>query len=188
MLQNDEDDWENAPIPIIKNIDNTSDSNKIFLNDEDDWESDSNKIFLNDEKKKLERKLIEESDIELSKDLFGTKKIQNQDIIESNIPLKTKQDHENFAKKCSNKLKNSTSLHIKVFYKSLTNEISNRFSIEDLNLIVSQLQNIILEKKPNLKPKVKKEFKKNYDDVFGKAENIDIYDELYGDIQDKYDF
>jgi hypothetical protein len=136
--------------------------------------------------------LVEEAYIELSKNLFETSKSQNKIITkESDVPLKTKQDHVLFAKKCSEKLEKSTSLHTKVFYQSLTDHISNRLSADELNLIIIQLQNIVTEKNEKIKkkPEAKKQTKKeskNYDDVFGKSDDIDIYDELYGDLQDKY--
>ena len=111
----------------------------------DDWDNTDdisvNRINTPEEEKKiLERKLVEESDISLSKDLFGTellfKKNKSEDKKESttNIILKTKEHHEKSAKK----------------------------------------------------PEIKKKSNKNYDDVFGRSENTDVFDENYGSIADKY--
>ena len=183
MLEDWEDDWETANISII-----TTRINNIKNNYDDEEEIDYTISSQNDEKKRLERKLVEDSDIELSKDLFGISKPQNKNIAESDVPLKTKQDHENFAKSCGEKLKKSTSLHTKVFYQSLTNHIVNKLSCDELKSIIFQIENIVVEKseKNTKKPELKKKPNKNYDDVFGKSENIDPYDELYGSIADKY--
>jgi hypothetical protein len=183
MLEDWEDDWESADISLIVNKVNNTKNNY-----DDEEEIDYTISYQNDEKKRLERKLVEDSDIELSKDLFGISKPQNKNIAESDVQLKTKQDHENFAKSCGEKLKKSTSLHTKVFYQSLTNNIVNKLSYDELKSIIFQLENIAVEKneKNTKKPEVKKKIKKNYDDVFGKSENIDTYDELYGSIADKY--
>ena len=112
----------------------------------DDWDNtDDISVVIDhrintseEEKKILERKLVEESDVSLSKELFGTTefgKNKSDDKKEStNITLKTKQHHEKSAKK----------------------------------------------------PEIKKKSNKNYDDVFGRSENTDVFDENYGSIADKY--
>jgi len=180
MCDDWEEDWENTDITLITDRKNYDDEEEIDY---------SNITLSKDEKKLLERKLVEDSDISLSKDLFGTNKVEDKNSKEpTNITLKTKQDHENFAKTCIEKLKKSTPLHTKIFYQSLTNNIVNKFSCEELKSIIFQLENIVLEKseKTTKKPEIKKKSNKNYDDVFGKSENTDVYDEIYGSIADKY--
>lgn len=185
MYDDWEENWENTDITLI-----TDRINYVKKNYDDEEEIDYSNITLSkDEKKLLERKLVEDSDISLSKDLFGTNKVEDKNSKEpTNITLKTKQDHENFAKTCIEKLKKSTPLHTKIFYQSLTNNIVNKFSCEELKSIIFQLENIVLEKseKTTKKPEIKKKSNKNYDDVFGKSENTDVYDEIYGSIADKY--
>jgi hypothetical protein len=120
----------------------------------DDWDENKNNeeigyanyYNINDEKKILERKLVEESDISLSKELFGTELIGTVDILGTdklkdknytNITLQTKQHHEKSAKNTK-------------------------------------------------KSEIVKKSNKNYDNVFGRSENKDMYDENYGSIADKY--
>jgi hypothetical protein len=188
MCDDWDDDWENADINLITNrINNVK--NNYEDEEEIDYANYSNINLSKDEKKILERKLVEDSDILLSKDLFGTNKLENKNSKENtNFLLKTKQDHENFAKTCIEKLKKSTPLHTKIFYQSLTNNIVNKFSCEEVKSIIFQLENIVVEKSENItkKPEIKKKSNKNYDDIFGRSENTDVYDEMYGSIADKF--
>jgi len=179
----DLDDWENTDISLISQRIN------IIKNNYGDEEEIDYVNMSKNEKKILERKLVEDSDISLSKDLFGINKLEDKNSKEfTNITLKTKQDHEKFAKICSEKLKKSTPFHTKIFYQSLTNNIVNIFSYDELKSIIDQLENIIVEKSEKItkKPEVKKKSNKNYDDIFGKSENIDVYDERFGSIADNY--
>ena len=191
MCDDWEEDWENTDITLISNrINNVK--NNYEKDEEIDYANNSNNSNINmsnDEKKLLERKLVEDSDISLSKDLFGTNKLEDKNSKESiNITLKTKQDHEKFAKTCSEKLQKSTPLHTKIFYQSLTNNIVNKLSCDELKSIIFQLENIVVEKSEKFtkKPEIKKKSNKNYDDVFGKSENTDVYYEKFGSIADNY--
>lgn len=188
MCDDWEEDWENIDITLISNRINNVKNN--YEDDEEiDYANNSNINISNDEKKILERKLVEDSDISLSKDLFGTNKLEDKNSKESlNITLKTKQDHEKFAKTCSEKLQKSTPLHTKIFYQSLTNNIVHKLSCDELKSIIFQLENIVVEKSEKFtkKPEIKKKSNKNYDDVFGKSENTDVYYEKFGSIADNY--
>jgi hypothetical protein len=204
------DDWENCNINLI--------FPEIKYNCED-CEDCENTMNLSDEKKNLERNLIEDSDLLLSKDLFGTNSkkthiksiesslfyqsleelkninIDNTDKNNINISLKTKKDHEFFAKMCIDKLKKSTPLHIKIFYHYLTEFITTTFTREELESIIIQFENTTSDKSnlgKNIKPvknhDIKINVNKNHDDIFGKSENMDMYENIHGSIADKYLF
>lgn len=113
----------------------------------DHWEQDTEEIDgakyynIKDEKKILERKLVEDSDISLSRDLFGTNNLEDKN--------------------------------------------SNAFSIK--NIVVKKIVNKTeIKKKSNTNIISNTISNTNHDDVFGRSENTDVYDENYGSIADKY--
>ena len=73
----------------------------------DHWEQDTEEIDgakyynIKDEKKILERKLVEDSDISLSRDLFGTNNLEDKNSIK-NIVVKNIVNKTDFAKKIRN--------------------------------------------------------------------------------------
>lgn len=129
----------------------------------DDWDENkkneeidyANYYNINDEKKILERKLVEDSDISLSKDLFGTAEILGKADLFGTANLFGKED------------KNYTNITLQTKqHREKSTKISKKTEI--------------------VKQEIKKKSNNNYDDVFGRSENTDLYDENYGSIADKY--
>ena len=131
------------------------------------WEDDDFDVValineqVNNEQKQLEeRKLVEEADVKLSEELFSTNKIRLSPI-QQPIKIQTSSIHQ------TNKISLSpiqTQPQIKTQIKTRKRE---------------------LEEEQRLKQKQKKIEKKRLTETFGEAE-VDVYDELYGDIADKY--
>jgi hypothetical protein len=127
------------------------------------WEDDDFDVValineqVNNEQKQLEeRKLVEEADVKLSEELFSTNKIRLSPI-QQPIKIQTSSIHQ-------------------------TNKI--RLSPIQTKPKINNSRNRELEEQ-RLKQKQKKIEKKRLTETFGEAE-VDVYDELYGDIADKY--
>jgi hypothetical protein len=127
------------------------------------WEDDDFDVValineqVNNEQKQLEeRKLVEEADVKLSEELFSTNKIRLSPI-QQPIKIQTSSIHQ-------------------------TNKIS--LSPIQTKPKINNSRNRELEEQ-RLKQKQKKIEKKRLTETFGEAE-VDVYDELYGDIADKY--
>jgi hypothetical protein len=127
------------------------------------WEDDDFDVValineqVNNEQKQLEeRKLVEEADVKLSEELFSTNKIRLSPI-QQPIKIQTSSIHQ-------------------------TNKIS--LSPIQTKPKINNSRNRELEEQ-RLKQKQKKIEKKRLTETFGEAD-IDVYDELYGDIADKY--
>lgn len=132
------------------------------------WEDDDfdvvalmNETQKETQKKQLEeRKLVEEADVKLSEELFSTNKIRLSPI-QQPIKIQTSTIYQ------TNKISLSpiqTQPQIKTQIKTRKKE---------------------LEEEQRLKQKQKKQEKKRLTETFGEAD-IDVYDELYGDIADRY--
>ena len=116
---------------------------------------------LNNEQKQLEeRKLVEESDIKLSEELFSTNKIRLSPI-QQPIKIQTSSIHQ------TNKIRLSP------------------IQTQETRVRPIQTKKRELEEEQRMKQKQKKLEKKRLTETFGEAD-IDVYDELYGDIADKY--
>ena len=116
---------------------------------------------LNNEQKRLEeRRLVEESDVKISEELFSkTNKIRLSPI-QQQIKIQTSSTHQ-------------------------TNKISlSPIQTKPIQTKINNSRNRELEEQ-RLKQKQKKQEKKRLTETFGEAE-VDVYDELYGDIADKY--
>ena len=127
------------------------------------WEDDDFDVValineqVNNEQKQLEeRKLVEEADVKLSEELFSTNKIRLSPI-QQPIKIQTSTIYQ------TNKISLSP-IQIKTQIKTRKQE---------------------LEEEQRLKQKQKKQEKKRLTETFGEAD-IDVYDELYGDIADRY--
>ena len=159
----------------------------------------------NEDRKKREQKLAEESDIQLAGELLGLQSDKssksNSSSVVSGIAgavLKNKQDHINFANTVAAKLSDSTAFCLSTFFKELTDKIKNDLPLENLNEVISILQNVRDDKKKKEAANISKEkvsskdikkIKKKHEDTFGGSydENND-YDAGYGKLEDDYFF
>lgn len=142
-----------------------------------------------EERRIRERQMIEEADVRIAGELFGTDAsggLSEEEMITrglGSIPMKTKQDHVNFAILCANKMEDSTSFNISAFYKEITDNFKQKLTLEGLDEIVKMLTVIRDEKKKAAALNAKTEKKtvkqmkaesKKHADVFGGAD--DYYD------------
>jgi hypothetical protein len=147
--------------------------------------------------KEQEKVEIDRSNQETVHDLFQSNKLPliKESYLkenEKNKVLISKQDYENYSKDCAIKLKanKASSLNILSFYKTLIDENKHKISVEHLNALLQHIHQLIDDKK--FKPIVEKDVKigndkkkqKNYDEIFGSAENE--YDDSYSNLEDKY--
>jgi hypothetical protein len=98
-----------------------------------------------EQRKLREKKQQEESEMRLMKDdLFGLSEGTSSEASSSTgiaaIPLKTKQDHINFAITCANKLGPSTSIQASTYLMELTNRMKNNLTTETLDALLSTLK------------------------------------------------
>ena len=132
------------------------------------WEDDDfdvvalmNETQKETQKKQLEeRKLVEEADVKLSEELFSTNKIRLSPI-QQPIKIQTSSIQQ------TNKIRLSPIQTQETRFRPLKTKKQE------------------LEEEQRLKQKQKKIEKKRLTETFGEAD-IDVYDELYGDIADKY--
>ena len=131
------------------------------------WEDDDFDVValireqVNNEQKQLEeRKLVEESDVKLSEELFSTNKIRLSPI-QQPIKIQTSSIQQ-------------------------TNKIClSPIQTQETRFRPIQTQKTRKQELQRLQQKQKKIEKKRLTETFGEAD-IDVYDELYGDIADKY--
>jgi hypothetical protein len=99
-----------------------------------------------EQRKLREKKQQEESEMRLMKDdLFGLSEGASNEASSSStgiaaIPLKTKQDHINFAITCANKLGPSTSIQASTYLMELTNRMKNNLTTETLDALLNTLK------------------------------------------------
>jgi hypothetical protein len=152
-----------------------------------------------EQKKARERMQAEEADTELSSELFGnntntTSKSSTTGL--GSIPLKTKQDHSNFAILCSKKMKDSTPLNVGAFYKNVTDKLKDVITTETLdevlmilNSVRDERRKLEIAKKPTQPKKTKKEMaaeRKRHDDVFGDATETNSKYDRFTDLEDDF--
>jgi hypothetical protein len=162
-----------------------------------------------EEKKARERKQVEDSDTALAGELFGKLSMEEASTTAASpsiktvatglggVPMKTKQDHTNFAIIASKKLSDSTPQNIGIFYKSLTEKLKDNLSSESINDVITILTQIRDDRKKTeaaiSKSKVVKKTKKEiaaetkrHNDIFGGIDDSsDKYDQYYG-IEDDF--
>lgn len=146
-----------------------------------------------DKLKAFQQKLVEESDNDLTKELFneeGPKMAQTllkRPLNPVGLSLNAKDQHRLLAEECVKKLKTGTSLHLYEFYKTLLLNLSEVLSNEHAKLLVKQLESTMLRDVSFLK---KSTFKndiemrnKRYQEVFGEAgeEEYEFYTAKYED-------
>eukprot|EP01035_Chromulina_nebulosa_P017208 gene17208-22729_t len=152
-----------------------------------------------EEKRLYDRNLIEEADKQIANELFGNSvdnsKRREEDIAKGlgGIPIRTKQDHSNFAILCSNKMDESTPFNIAAYFKELTEQIKFKLTLEGLDDIIKVLTEVRDEKKKTAATKAKTEKKtvkqlkkesQQHSDIFGGDDfysNTDKYDQYDND-------
>lgn len=144
------------------------------------------------DKRLMERKLVEEADNRLAGELFGgtsDQQVSSEEMIAQglgSIPIKTKQDHIDFAILCANKMDESTAFNITAYYKELTNQLKVKFTFEGVEEVIKTLTVIRDEKKKTVAPKVVKKTAKEVKEYNKKGADLFGGDEVFGD--SKYDY
>lgn len=159
-----------------------------------------------EERRRRERQKVEEADQEIASDLFsGSMKAKTEPKASASaglggIPLKTKQDHQNFGIICSKKLTDSTPIMIGAYYKSLSEKVKDKMTSETLDDVIALLTRVRDDKKKTeaaaakkanaTTKKSKKELlaeKKKHDDIFGPSDGGNHISDKYDHYQDMED-
>ena len=148
-----------------------------------------------EQRKIRERREQEEQEAVIAADIFGkatnaAKSSSSSGTGLGGIPLKTKQEHVNFAILCSKKLADSTPLNVGAYYKSLTDKLKDTMTSDVIDEVITLLTKVREEKKKTeaTQNKTVKKSKKQitadiarHDDIFGgSSSNDDKYDHYTG--------
>jgi hypothetical protein len=134
-----------------------------------------------EQRKVREREMVEEADVRLAGELFGGSVhsgAEGDDVSRGfgSIPVKTKQDHINFAILCAGKMEESTPFNVLAFYREITDTVKSKLTLEGLDEIIKSLTAARDEKKRTSATSSKtvkkskaqmKEEQRKHDDIFG---------------------
>lgn len=151
-----------------------------------------------EERRLREREIIEQNDAKLAGELFGSAtESTNEDSMArglGSIPIRTKQDHINFALLCVAKVEESTSFNISAYVKEVTEKLKENMTLEGLDDIIKSLTLVRDDKKKTAaaanktQKKSKKEIQqkvKEYEDMFGGSAQDDSYS-AYDHLEDDF--
>ena len=155
-------------------------------------------------KKRREREQIEAADNALTEELMGglPKQLKAASLGSgagglASIPISTKADHTSFGIMISKKLAKSTPVYITSFFKSLTERLPEKMTVESLDDIIAnftklrkekvELQGEVVKAKKSTKSKKQeKAEKQRVKDVFGASDYVDEHYEAYGNMEDDF--
>lgn len=155
-------------------------------------------------KKRREREQIEAADHALTEELMGglPKQLKAASLGSSAgglaaIPISTKSDHTSFGIMISKKLANSTPIYITSFFKSLTERLPEKMTVESLDDIIANFTKlrkekaeiqgeVVKAKKSTKSKKQEKQEKQRAKDVFGASDYVDEHYEAYGNMEDDF--
>jgi hypothetical protein len=158
-----------------------------------------------EDRKAREKKLLEDENNELTKDLFSGLSLEKGSTSEQavvsvsstkvsvkglgGISLKNKQDHANFGVSCAQKLSESSAFNLAAYFKSLSDVlIKETVTTEVLEEILATITKIKTEKLKAEKPATKKKEKKSKKDILNdnKYQADKFGDSIYHDKYDSY--
>lgn len=154
-----------------------------------------------DQRKLRERQIVEAADAVVANELFNGSTSDNGEYDGEfrgigSIPIRTKQDHIDFAFVCNEKMEESTPLCLAAFYTNMTNHLKEKFTVETCDEVIKMLTLVRDDKKktqakaptaPKLSKKQVEAQKKKHVDKYGGADEDERYAD-YSNIEDDYMF